>query len=103
MEIVLTKEDGTEFARFADAEELARKLVDVCVVADDEITKLRDALAKAGDLLFDLWDGDAEMLARYETVQNQITKALKVSADKTAGIAPNALGNGRAGIIGTSR
>ena len=90
MEIVLTKEDGTEFARFADAEELARKFVDVCVAADDEITKLRDALAKADDLLFDLWEGEAEMLARYETVRNQITKALKVSAGGTADVAPNA-------------
>ena len=90
MEIVLAKHDGTEFARFADAEELARKFVDVCVAADDEITKLRDALAAAGDLLFDLWDGDAEMLARYETVNNQITKALKVGAHRTADVAPNA-------------
>lgn len=45
-----------------------------------EIDRLRAALAAAGDLLFDLWDGDAEMLARYEAVNNQITRALKVGA-----------------------
>ncbi len=45
MEIVLSKEDGTEFARFADAEELARWAVRVCVVADNEIERLKDNAA----------------------------------------------------------
>ena len=45
MEIVLSKEDGTEFARFADAEELARWAVRVCVVADNEIERLKDSAA----------------------------------------------------------
>lgn len=49
-----------------------------------EIDRLRAALAAAGDLLFDLWDGDTEMLARYESVNNQITRALKVGAGETA-------------------
>jgi CO dehydrogenase/acetyl-CoA synthase gamma subunit (corrinoid Fe-S protein) len=45
MEIVLSKEDGTEFARFADAEELAQWAVRVCVVADNEIERLKDNAA----------------------------------------------------------
>lgn len=50
MEIIFSKEDGTEFARFADAEDLGRKFVAVCVAADDEITALtqqRDELLAA--------------------------------------------------------
>ena len=45
MEIVLSKDDGTEFARFADAEELARWAVRVCVVSDNEIERLKDSAA----------------------------------------------------------
>lgn len=69
---VFSDEDG----EFYEIDERNRKHRIEALRQFPEFEAMRDALFKAGDLLFDMWDGDPEMLARYETVNNLITRAL---------------------------